>query len=224
MRKFYFAIALFAVLNLAQAASITANAPSGLIGKNALNASYAYLWTAPVAAQDITSATLTFTGVVRTGSGHGNDISVDIGNFLGMAVGQSSVPTLGAVGKIKDKDAAGDAFNANVAANDAIHLGTQFFSSKKTPQTWSYTFTGAQLEALNNYIAAGNWGFEIDPDGKFTVGGIIFSYTTAIADTKPVGAVASVPDSVATLGLLGGSFLVLLGVRRRFCLNQPSRI
>lgn len=219
MRKFYIAGVLFAVLNFAQATSIDVNAPSGLIGKNALNANYAYLWTAPVAAQDFTSATITFTGVVRTGSGKGNDISVDIGNFLGMPVGQSSVPTSGGLGSIKDKDAMGDAFNANVVANDAIHLGTQLFTSKKTPQSWSYTFTGAQLEALNNYIAAGNWGFEIDADGKFSVGGISFSYTTEITDTKPVGVVATVPDSMTTFGLLGASLLVLIVGRRKLCFN-----
>jgi hypothetical protein len=217
MRKFFFVSALFSILNFAQATTI--DAPSGLIGKNALNANYAYLWTAPVAAQDITSATITFTGVVRTGSGKGNDISVDIGSFLSMSVGQSSVPTSGGLGSIKDKDAAGDAFNANVTADKAVHLGTQFFASKKTPQTWTYTFTASQLDALNSYITAGNWGFEIDPDGKFSVGGIAFNYTTSIAENKPVATVESVPDSMATFGLLAASFLVLLTVRRRLYFN-----
>jgi hypothetical protein len=221
MKKVFLAGAMLGAFNFAQATTI--NAPSGLIGKNAMSASYAYLWSVPAAAQNITSATITFTGVVRTGSGKGNDISVDIGNFLSMPAGQSSVPTSGGLSDIKDKKLtkteAGDAFNANVTANDAIHLGTQLFASKKTAQTWSYTFTGAQLEALNNYIANGNWGFEIDADGRFTVGGITLNYTTAIADTKPAGTVATVPDLMTTFGLLAANFLGLVVVRRKFCFN-----
>jgi hypothetical protein len=211
MRKFYFAGALFAVLNFAQATTI--NAPAGLIGKNALSQNYAYLWTAPVAAQDITSATITFTGVVKTG-GHGGGINVDFGSFLGMAVGQSSVPTSGNFGKIKEKDDRADFFGANVTAGKASNLGFKNFPSLKTPQTWSYTFTASQLAALNSYIANGNWGFEIDPDGKFSVGGISFAYTSEITGTKPVGVVATVPDSPTTFGLLGASVLFLMAVRR----------
>jgi hypothetical protein len=131
-----------------------------------------------------------------------------------MSVGQSSAPNSGGLGHIKDNSAATDAFSANVTADKAVSLGTQLFSSKKTPQTWSYTFTKSQLDALNSYIAAGNWGLEIDPDGKFSVGGITFSYTTAITGTSPAAIVASVPDTMTTLGLLGASVLGLLAVRR----------
>ncbi len=224
MRKLYFAGALFGVLNFAQADPIsTVNAPSSLIGKNALNAKYAYLWSVPVAAQDIanstiTSATITFTGVAKKG-GKGNDINVDVGSFMDMSVGQSGVPTAGGLGKIKDKDVTSDAFDANVTANKAVNLGTQLFPTKKTLQTWSYTFTGTQLDALASYIAAGNWGFEIDPDGKFSVGGVSFSYTTEINGNTPTGIVATVPDTMSTLGLLGASFLGLVVFRRRLCLN-----
>jgi hypothetical protein len=219
MRKLFFAGAIFGVLNFAQATAV--NAPSSLIGKNALNASYAYLWTAPVAAQDITSATITFTGVTRTGSGHGNDISVDIGSFLGMSVGQSSVKASGGLGIVKDKGAAGDAFKSNITGGKAVTLGTQYFPSLKAPQTWTYTFTADQLVLLNSYISAGNWGFEIDPDGKFTVGGITFNYATSqIPPPKTTGGtVATVPDSMTTFGLLSASLLVLLTARRIFCLN-----
>lgn len=217
MRKLYFAFALFGVLNFAQANTV--DAPSNLVGQNALSATYAYLWTAPVAAQDVTSATLTFTGVVRTGSGNGNDISVDIGSFLNMAVGQSSVRAAGILGVVNDNGAAGDAFNANVTAGNAFSLGTQYFPSLAQSQTWTYTFTAAQLVLLNDYISAGNWGFEIDSDGKFTVGGITFNYTTQVAVPKPVAIVSTVPDSMATVGLLGASFLGLVAIRRKLCLD-----
>jgi hypothetical protein len=211
MRKFYIVGALFAVLNFAQATTI--NAPSGLIGKSGLDANYAYLWSVPVAAvqnSTITSATITFTGIVFKG-GKGNNISVDLGSFL--------APATGNLGSIKDKGAVGDAFSANVAANNAVHLGTQIITSKKTAASFTYTFTGAQLDALNSYIANGNWGFEIDPDGKFSVGGITFNYTSEINTPKPVAVVATVPDSMTTFGLLGASLLVLIVARRRVCLN-----
>jgi hypothetical protein len=211
MRKFYIVGILFAVLNFAQATTI--NGPSALIGKNGLDANYAYLWSVPAAAQPnqtITSATITFTGVVLKG-GKGKDISVDLGSFL--------APASGGLSSIKDKSAAGDAFNANIVANKAVNIGTKIFTSKKISQTWTYTFTGAQLDALNSYISTGNWGFEIDPDGKFSVGGISFNYTSEVTAPKPVGVVATVPDSMATFGLLGASLLVLIIARRKFCFN-----
>jgi hypothetical protein len=217
MKKLFFAMTALGILNFAQATTI--NAPAGLIGKNALSANYAYLWTAPVAAQDITSATITFTTVARTGSGRANSINVDFGSFLGMAVGQSSVPTSGNFSKIKEKKTTGDLFQANIANGKAVNLGTQHFPSLKVPQTWSFTFTADQLAALNSYIDSGNWGFEIDSTGKFSVGGISFNFTSEIIGTKPVGTVATVPDSTATLGLLGVISLGLFVGRRKLCQN-----
>jgi hypothetical protein len=213
MKKIYFVGTMFAVLNYAQATTI--DAPSDLIGKNGLNGKSAYLWSVPAPAQSetISSATITFTGVLFKG-GKGKDISVDLGNFLASASGSLTT--------IQDKNALGDAFNANIVADKAVNIGTKIFTSKtskKAPQTWSYTFTADQLDALNSYIASGNWGFEIDPDGKFSIGGISFSYTSEIAPPKPVGVVATVPDSNKTAGLLGATLLVLVVVRRKFCFN-----
>jgi hypothetical protein len=214
MKKLFLAGSMLAALNFAQATTI--DAPSALIGNNGLNGNYAYSWSVPVAAQanqTITSATITFSGVFFKG-GKGKDISVDLGSFLS--------PTSGGLSSIKDKNAIGDAFNANIVADKAINIGTTIFTSKtskKAPQTLSYTFTGAQLDALNSYINSGNWGFEIDPDGKFSVGGISFSYTSEINSAKPVAIVATVTDSITTAGLLGATLLVLVIARRKFCFN-----
>lgn len=214
MKKFYLVAALLGALNFAQATTI--NAPSALISKSGLNGDYAYSWAVPVAAQanqPITSASITFSGVLFKG-GKGNNISVDLGSLL--------TQTAGGVSSIKDKSAAGDAFSANVNAHNAVHLGTQIITSKKTAATFTYTFTGAQLDALNSYIATGNWGFEIDPDGKFSVGGISFNYTSQINQPnqpKPVGTVATVPDSLTTFSVLGVTVLGLLAFRRRLAFN-----
>ena len=212
MKKLLLAGVLLGALNFAQATTISA--PSGMIGTSALIGTYAYLWSVPLD-QDVTSASITFTAVTETHSGNGNDISVDVGSFIGMAVDQSKAPTSGNYSKITDNDAKGDAFAANTTGikPTAINLGTEPFPSLNVAQTWTYTFTAAQLLALNSYISAGNWGFEIDPDCYFTVGGITFNYTTET--NKSIG----VPDNSTTAILLGLAFFGLFAFRRKFCLN-----
>jgi len=213
MKKIFLAGILFGALNFAQASTISA--PSGMIGTGALIGTYAYLWSVPLN-QDVTSASITFSSVTETLSGNGNDISVDVGSFIGMAVDQSKAPTSGNYSTVTDNDAPGDAFAANTTGVDptAINLGTQLFPKLNVAETWTYTFTAAQLVALNSYINAGNWGFEIDPDCHFTVGGITFNYTPATVVTK-----TSVPDHATTAGLLGLTFVGLMAFRRKLCFN-----
>jgi hypothetical protein len=212
MKKLFLAGVLFGALNLAQATTI--NAPSGMVGSNVLVGTYAYLWSVPLN-QAVTGASITFSSVTETASGNGNDISVDVGSFIGMTVGQSSAPASGNYSILTDNDAKGDAFAANTTGlkPTAINLGTEPFPTLNVAETWAYTFSAAQLLALNTYISAGNWGFEIDPDCHFNVGGITFTYTTGVTNKT------SVPDHSTTAVLLGLTLLGLLAVRRKFCLN-----
>jgi hypothetical protein len=212
MKKIVLAGLLFGALNFAQATSVSISAPSGIVGTAALDGTYAYLWSVPLN-QDVTSASITFSGITETLRGNGNDISVDVGSFIGMAVGQSSAPAPGNYAKIYDGDALGDAFKANTTGSTptATYLGKESFPSLNVPETWTFNIDAA---TLNNYINAGNWGFEIDPDCHFTVGAITFTYDTATVITK-----TSVPDQATTAGLLGLTFLALLAFRRKLCLN-----
>jgi len=214
MKKLILAGILFGALDFAQADSFTINAPSGMIGTGALNGTYAYLWSVPFN-QQVTSASITFNNVTETLAGSGNNISVDVGSFIGMAVGQSSAPTSGHYSTITDNDALGDAFHANTTGlhPTAINLGSETFAHLNVAQTWTFTFSALQILALNSDIAAGNWGFEIDPDCHFTVGGITFSATTSQVNR------VAVPDQTTTAGLLGLTFFALLAFRRRLCLN-----
>jgi len=210
MKKIFLVGTLFGALNFAQATTI--NAPSGMIGTGALVGTYAYLWSVPLN-QDVTSASITFSGITETLSGNGNDISVDVGSFIGMAVGQSSAPTSGNYSTIYDGDALGDAFKANTTGStpSATYLGTEKFPSLNVSQSWIFSIDAA---TLNNYINAGNWGFEIDPDCHFNVTGITFTYTTATVTNK-----TSVPDNSTTAALLGLAFLGMMAVRRKLCFN-----
>jgi len=213
MKKIFLVGLLFGTFNFAHATSI--GAPSGLIGTGALNGNYAYLWSVPLSApQNITAASITFTGIKETLPGNGNSISVDFGTFVGIG----TVPTPGNYSgtSISDGDAAGDAFQANVNSGKAVHLGTELFPSLNVAHTWTYVFSAAQLITLNTYIAAGNWGFEIDPDCHFDVpaGGIRFDYTSQTITNN-----TSVPDSGTTLVMLGAGLLGLAALRRKLCIN-----
>lgn len=207
MKKILLVGLLLGSLNFAQATTISA--PAGLIGTGTLDGTYAYLWSVPVTAQNIVSASITFTSIKETAGGNGNSISVDFGSFVGIG----TVPTAGNYSTKTDNDALGDAFQANVNSGKAVRLGTELFPSLNVSHTWTYVFSTAQLLTLNTYIATGNWGFEIDPDCHFNVGGIQFDYTTQTITNK-----VSVPDYVTTFGLLGVSFLGLVMLRRKFCI------
>jgi hypothetical protein len=209
MKKIFLAGLILGSFTLAQATTI--NAPSGMIGSGALNGNYSYLWSVPLAAQNISYASITFTGVKETAGGNGNSISTDFGTFVGIG----TVPTAGNYSAISDGDAAGDAFQGNINSGKATRLGTELFPALNVAHTWTYVFTTAQLVSLNSYIATGNWGFEIDPDCHFDVGGISFDYTVQTVTNK----IDRVPESTETLGLLAIGMVSLLAVRRKLCLN-----
>jgi hypothetical protein len=225
---------LLGISNLAQA--ITINAPSDMIGNGALIGTYAYLWDVgslgiPTGDQ-ITSASISFSGVSETASGNGNDISVDFGrifsgmSFSGTGTGVKNNQLSGylpgggsdSTTNYVDNDAPGDAFqnNTTVKSNgyyNAYNLGVQSFPKLNVTTNFTFTFTTNELSALDNYIT-GLWGFEIDPDCHFNVGAISFNYTVG-----PTNNVRTAPDVPATAGLLGLALVGMLIVHRKFTTN-----
>ena len=96
-----------------------------------------------------------------------------------------------------------------LASNPLIAAGTgnTFLTSKSftmTPTTFTYTFTAAQLLALQSYIANGNnIAFGLDPDCHFFNNGVTFTMT--------------VPDAGSTAVLLGLTLVTFGFVHRKFC-------
>jgi len=211
--------ALIASLNSASATTI--NAPSALIGTDTLSGDYAYLWTVASgnlasSGQTVNSVTVTFNNITEIIAGNGNDITIDVGSFVNMAVDKSYVPTVGNYNVVSDGDAVGDAFQGNITAGDAVQLGMMSFSSLNVPQSLSVTLSASELSALQTYMNAGAWGLEFDPDCHFNVGSISLSYTTT-------GTNLGVPDSASTFGLLGFCFAGLFFFRRQLCAKQVVR-
>ena len=95
-----------------------------------------------------------------------------------------------------------------LASNPLIASGTAntFLTSKSftmTPTTFTYTFTPAQLAALQSYITNGkNIAFGLDPDCHFFNNGVTFAM--------------SVPDAGSTALLLGLAVTAVGIARRKF--------
>ena len=182
-----------------------------MLGNGALNGTYAYTWTvasgALVSGQTVDSASITFSNIKLTSTQSGY-LYFDLGRvFATMVAKPSTLPTPGNYGTYTDNDASGDAFDGNVTLGNAIHLGTGKQSLTLNQLTsWTYIFTSADLTALNSYAGLGSWGFLIDPDCSFNVGGITFNYTTTTNCT---------PDGGTTAMLLGAAMLGLGWAKRR---------
>jgi hypothetical protein len=221
LKNFFLCLIALVVLGIpvtALADTFTFNAPStapndGNGGSHQFNLDHheAYTWRLDginLAGQTITGATLTFTNISNWDSNpnmlfiHLLDTAKNAGvaSFIDAPLNQTPVTSIA-------DNFAGTLFNSNplVALGTANTLLTAH-SFTTTPTTYVYTFTAAQLQALNAYFLNGNnIAFGLDPDCHFWNNGITFNFQTAPA---------SVPEP-ATLALLGTGIASLYLKRRR---------
>jgi hypothetical protein len=186
MKKLLLIGTLAAISGLVHATTI--NAPSTLIGSDALSGENAYSWgiSIPLASgQTITSAEVDFTSVT---------LSAANGSGTGYLYTDLLKSTATGVTTKTDNDAPGDYWATSGLTYTS--LGSQFFKSVGTTLSFSYVFTTSQLAALNSYLSAGTFNIGIDPDCHYTVGGLCFTYTTSTPHNN------NVPDATATACLL----------------------
>jgi MYXO-CTERM domain-containing protein len=206
--KHFTILSVLVGINLAAQAT-TINAPSSLIGNDALSGDNAYSWGISIAepsGQTITSATIDFSGITlsaanSTGIGY---LYTDLLNSQATGVTVAS-----------DGDAVGDYWATKFSGANITALGSTKFASVGTTLSWSYVLNSAQLAALNSYLVSGVFNIGIDPDCHYNVGSISFTYTTSPAPSN-------VPDvaTTATLLLLGLGAAELL--RRRSVLARAK--
>jgi len=202
MKKSILFATVLGLCSLAQATTIvgtTVNAPSSLVGSDALAGENAYSWgiaiTVP-AGQQITSAEVDF-----------NNITLSAANSSGTGYLYTDLLNSSKTGvtTASDGDAAGDYWATQFSGANITTLGSQFFASVGTTLSWSYILNATQLAALNSYLTAGIFNLGIDPDCHYTVGNISFTYTEG----------STVPDYSVTAYLLGlGLLAVELGRRK----------
>lgn len=206
MKKILLIATLVGICGLVRATTITA--PSSLVGTSILNGSYAYSWgiSIPVpTGQVVTSAQIDFTGIkltVANSSGTGY-LYTDLLNSQTTGVTTRT-----------DNDAAGDYWATQFSGANITALGSKFFAAVGTTLTWSYLLGASELAALNSYLAAGAFNIGIDPDCKYTVGGLSFTYTLGSTPKN-------VPDEALTAFLVVISLASLEFFRRQFV---PAKI
>jgi hypothetical protein len=211
-------LAMLVVVGLpasALAGTYTFSAPAtganqGNGGSNQFNLDHtqAYTWridNVNLGGQTITGATLTFTHISNWDA-NANMLFVHLLDTASHAGVSSFADGSGTSTAIAD-NFAGSLYNSNplVAGGTANTLLTSH-SFTTTPTTFVYTFTAAQLQALNAYFQNGNnIAFGFDPDCHFWNNGITFNFTTTPT---------SVPEPM-TLTLLGTGLVGLYVKRRR---------
>jgi hypothetical protein len=147
------------------------------------------------AGQQITAASLTFTSMTNW-DGNTNMLYVHLfdtsynyaANGVGFFTDASGTP----VTNLHDNFSAADITSNTAGVASLVHsttgntfLGNRSFNDTSA-QTWTITFTAAQLLALNAYVANGNnIAFGFDPDCHFWNNGITFNYTNAATVPEP---------------------------------------
>lgn len=197
MKKIILLAAIVGISGLAQAitpptTSITANAPSGLVGTGSLLGEDAYSWgiqTSLQSGQTILSATLNLNNIVLVGANSSGTGFL----WLDLLKNTSSLAAANAYTHPSDGDASGDYWETSAVGATYTSLGHEYFPSVGSSINTSITLNSTELAALNTYITEANGLFDIglDPDCHYNVGGISFTYTTS-----------SVPDVTTTALLL----------------------
>jgi hypothetical protein len=206
MKKLSLIGIIFGIASFVQATNITLVSNSSISGVNA----YQYLISISLAPdQTISGASLSFNNVTLTSSDAKDIISADVinANYASQT--------------FNDNDQSGDYFVTKYPSKTVLNLGVEKFTAPYwshrhwvyDTESWSDVFSSAALAIVNT--RGGIFDIGIDPDCIYTIGSIVFSYTTKTTKIPNT----PVPDTAMTAGLLGMSFLGLLLFRRKLAFN-----
>jgi len=211
MKKILLIAALIGTCGLVRATTI--NAPSSLIGTNALDGNSAYAWGIKIAVptgQQVTTAEIDFTSINLT-VGNSSGTGYLYTDLLNTKSGTGTTSGTTGLTTATDNDGSGDYWATKFSGANITSIGTAFFKSVGTTLTWAYKFDANGLAALNSYLNlnGGYFSIGLDPDCHYSVGGLSFNYTTG---SKPN---TSVPDDALTAFLVVISLGCLEIFRRR---------
>jgi len=138
--------------------------------------------------QTVTSAEIDFSKITLAASGNSQGTGVLYTDLLNSKTGGETTRT--------DNDAAGDYWKTQFSGANLSSVGTNGFAFVGQTLSWSLVLNSTELLALNNYLLGGTFNIGLDPDCKFNVGGITFTYTTGTTTHN------TVPETSTTAVLL----------------------